>query len=278
MNKVNNNSNKSKDNLNIDTNKYSTSSNTGTGKKMVNYELTKSNEKSKGIVEAFGICTTNGITRNYNEDRVSVILNVMKEDASVDKELNDGPHCSYFSVFDGHGGNKCANFLRENLHKYILGDEYFPKDVERALQHGILKSEREFLLKSKSEYHGYDKSGSCAIVALFVDDKLYTANVGDSRSVISSSFGKVKKAITEDHKPGSTKESARIFKAGGDIYRSKIPFSIFNNNGLTSATGKKYGNKSALTNIFNSDYTNSLTNNIYSKNMHYGPERVIPGK
>lgn len=47
-------------------------------KKMVNYELTKSNEKSKGIVEGFGICTTQGISRNYNEDRVSVILNVTK--------------------------------------------------------------------------------------------------------------------------------------------------------------------------------------------------------
>ena len=91
------------------------------------YELTKSNEKSKGIVEAFGICTTQGILRNYNEDRVSVILNVMKhseasgEDNNTSKE-NTIPNSSYFSLFDGHGGNKCANFLRENLHQYILND------------------------------------------------------------------------------------------------------------------------------------------------------------
>lgn len=118
---------------------------------MVNYELTKSNEKSKGIVEAFGICTTQGISRNYNEDRVSVILNVMKhsEDGSTPNSMTSNresiiPHSSYFSVFDGHGGNKCANFLRENLHQYILNDSNFPTNCDQALRSGILKAESEF--------------------------------------------------------------------------------------------------------------------------------------
>lgn len=48
-------------------------------KKEVNYEVTKSHEASKGVVQAFGICTTQGIVRNYNEDRVSVILNVTRD-------------------------------------------------------------------------------------------------------------------------------------------------------------------------------------------------------
>lgn len=30
------------------------------------------------------------------------------------------PRCSYFGVFDGHGGNKCSDFLKENMHKYVL--------------------------------------------------------------------------------------------------------------------------------------------------------------
>jgi serine/threonine protein phosphatase PrpC len=26
------------------------------------------------------------------------------------------PKCSFFGVFDGHGGSSCAQFLRDNLH------------------------------------------------------------------------------------------------------------------------------------------------------------------
>jgi len=29
------------------------------------------------------------------------------------------PRCSYFGVFDGHGGNKCSDFLKENMHRYV---------------------------------------------------------------------------------------------------------------------------------------------------------------
>lgn len=34
-----------------------------------------------------------------------------------------------------------------------------------------------------------DKSGSCAIVMLVIDDKVWIANTGDSRAVISSNKG-----------------------------------------------------------------------------------------
>ena len=35
-----------------------------------------------------------------------------------------------------------------------------------------------------------DRSGSCAIVTLFVDDVCFTANLGDSRAVMSCDGGK----------------------------------------------------------------------------------------
>jgi len=29
------------------------------------------------------------------------------------------PKCAFFGIYDGHGGSTCADFLRDNLHKYV---------------------------------------------------------------------------------------------------------------------------------------------------------------
>jgi protein phosphatase 2C family protein 2/3 len=63
-----------------------------------------------------------------------------------------------------------------------------------------------------------DRSGSCAIVIVFVDDVCYTANVGDSRAIMSCSGGKYLASLSLDHKPGSSQEEQRITNAGGKIY------------------------------------------------------------
>jgi protein phosphatase 2C family protein 2/3 len=46
-----------------------------------------------------------------------------------------------------------------------------------------------------------DRSGSCAIVTLFVDDVCFTANLGDSRAVMSCDGGKFFIDLSQDHKP-----------------------------------------------------------------------------
>ena len=43
-----------------------------------NPEAVRQSEKNCGLVEAFAANTNQGIVRNYNEDRVSIILNVNK--------------------------------------------------------------------------------------------------------------------------------------------------------------------------------------------------------
>lgn len=76
--------------------------------------------KITGIVKAFAANTHNGLIRNYNEDRVSIILNILKP---VGKKLNyneNWPNCSFFGIYDGHGGCKCAEFLKEHLHTLII--------------------------------------------------------------------------------------------------------------------------------------------------------------
>lgn len=36
------------------------------------------------------------------------------------------PKCSFFGIYDGHGGAVCADFLRDYLHQFIIKDENFP--------------------------------------------------------------------------------------------------------------------------------------------------------
>ena len=79
-------------------------------------EKVKISHKNFGIIEAYAAITTEGIVRNYNEDRVSIILNIPKPSTYT---REDWPKCSYFGIYDGHGGAVCANFLRDNLHKNV---------------------------------------------------------------------------------------------------------------------------------------------------------------
>jgi protein phosphatase 2C family protein 2/3 len=46
-----------------------------------------------------------------------------------------------------------------------------------------------------------DKSGSCAIVALLVEKKIYIVNVGDSRAILSADGGNFCVNLSLDHKP-----------------------------------------------------------------------------
>ena len=68
-----------------------------------------------------------GISRKYNEDRVSIILNITK----------NGVKASYFAIYDGHGGSNCCDFLTQNLHQFIFNSKYFPTQPRQALLEGI---------------------------------------------------------------------------------------------------------------------------------------------
>lgn len=80
------------------------------------YESARHSAKSLTIVKSFAANTHQGTVRKYNEDRVSIILNIVKPNTYKGSYW---PSCSFFAVFDGHGGSKCADFLKDNLHNYV---------------------------------------------------------------------------------------------------------------------------------------------------------------
>src|SRR5947209_3494296 len=88
-----------------------------------NHEPTKCSVKRNGIVRAYAANTNQGLVRTYNEDRVSIILNIVKPE---NRKHENWPKCSFFGVYDGHGGHACAEYLRDNLHHYVIKEESFP--------------------------------------------------------------------------------------------------------------------------------------------------------
>jgi protein phosphatase 2C family protein 2/3 len=186
-----------------------------------NLDPTRRSTQESGIIRAYAVNTNEGLVRNYNEDRVSIILNIMQSGKGDDVNW---PKAAFFGIYDGHCGSNCSEFLRDNLHKYILRDENFPNDPVEALKAGFEKAEAEFLRTclTPDGRNLRDKSGSCALVLLFVRDRCYIANLGDSRAVMSLDGGTKTIDLSNDHKPCEEGEKNRILRAGGKIYKTQV--------------------------------------------------------
>ena len=168
------------------------------------------------------------------------------------------PLISYFAIFDGHNGDHCAEFLRQNLLQFIYTNPNFPKNIEKSIREAFIKADEEYLnnyslikddINSNMNYNlDYcNNSGSCGLILLLIDTKIYIANVGDSRCIISCNNGKIQRDVTRDHKPEFPYEKKRIYNNGGNIYRNET--------------------------IFQEDFLNKLNNKVL-----LGPYRVNPGK
>ena len=164
----------------------------------------------------YSVNTTNGLIRSYNEDRVSIVINIKRKS---DWKQTRWPNCSYFSIFDGHGGALCADFLKDNLHKMILENPNFPENPALAIEQGCAQAEHDFC-KFALKQTNIEKSGSCGIILLIIDDRVYLGNVGDSRAIVSENGGKVTSNLTNDHKPEEPHEKERIEKNGGKVMKN----------------------------------------------------------
>lgn len=87
-----------------------------------------------------------------------------------------------------------------------------------AIKRGLQLAEKTFIEQAQTK-NSLEKSGSCAILVLIVNDICYIANVGDSRALLCNEKGNKIVPLSLDHKPGSENERKRIVEAGGQIYQ-----------------------------------------------------------
>ncbi|RYQ93280.1 hypothetical protein Ahy_B09g099545 isoform B [Arachis hypogaea] len=124
----------------------------------------------------------------------------------------DGQTVAFFGVFDGHGGSRTAEYLKDNLFKNLSSHPDFIKDTKTAIVEAFKQTDVDYLNEEKG--HQRD-AGSTASTAMLLGDRILVANVGDSRVVASRAGTAVPLSI--DHKPDRSDERQRIEEAGGFI-------------------------------------------------------------
>lgn len=115
-----------------------------------------------------------------------------------------------------------------------------------------------------------DRSGSCAIVAFIIEQRIYIVNVGDSRAIMSCDGGNYCVNLSEDHKPNDENEQKRILANGGHVYQTQ-----------TITRGDTF--KQVQTITYQPGADNSLVcqqanQREENPNIIYGPYRVFPGR
>lgn len=237
------------------------------GKKIYNCNMLS--DSVQGKVYAYGLYSTQGSVRPYNEDRVVEYHTVLKSD--IGQEVN----LSFFGVYDGHGGQKCSKFLSKELHMALVDDPSLLKNPMITIRRHINELDTRFL-KNFQEFptnSEYQRAGSCLNVVLIIDDMCYVANVGDSRSILSANGGKTVFQLSKDHKPSDPSERDRVIDAGGKIYVSSIKQ-------MNSPSGFSLQRTDKI--VSKGDTIQGSTENAISViergGEAFGPHRVIPGR
>lgn len=161
-------------------------------------------------VKESGALSQQGTSRKRNEDRYAIEAN---------SSASSGEIVTYAAVFDGHGGDACADWLSNNFIKYVEKNWNDGNAPEAAITNAFLAADKR-ILEPKTGFMGLvgergiggAKCGATAAVAILYQDgqkrTLLTANAGDARVLLVQGGKSVQ--LTEDHVPDSEEERERI--------------------------------------------------------------------
>lgn len=176
---------------------------------------------------------TQQIPEDFKEkDRIAVIYhnaNDPIEDRYIINQINFR-NGKLLAVFDGHGGHQMAEYaskkIKENLEKFIEENKKKYKTNDEIIHKALIQTfetiEKEFYdLAIEAYKKGNGRSatvGSCALVTLVFDDKIFTASLGDSKarlfktSTSSKAGGLIPIKLSVTHNSDKQREQSRLFK------------------------------------------------------------------
>lgn len=133
------------------------------------------------------------------------------EDYHVAKFVQiQGHELGLFAIYDGHLGDSVPAYLQKHLFSNILKEEEFWVDPNRSISKAYERTDQTILSNSSDLGRG----GSTAVTAILINGKrLWVANVGDSRAVLSR--GGQARQMTTDHEPNT--ERGSIENKGGFV-------------------------------------------------------------
>jgi len=139
--------------------------------------------------------------RPDQQDTVTIIPN-----------FRDATTTHYVGLFDGHSGQRSAEYAASYLHVKLA--DALTETKERAVESLQLACRRTHQDIEAMKL----KDGTAALLMLVVGHRFYIAHAGDSRAVLASGGKAIQ--LSKDHKPEDLSERERIIKAGGFVAES----------------------------------------------------------
>ena len=139
--------------------------------------------------------------RPDQQDTVTIIPN-----------FRDATTTHYVGLFDGHSGQRSAEYAASYLHVKLA--DALTETKERAIESLQLACRRTHQDIEAMKL----KDGTAALLMLVVGHRFYIAHAGDSRAVLASGGKAIQ--LSKDHKPEDLNERERITKAGGFVAES----------------------------------------------------------
>ncbi|MBA2369458.1 MAG: protein serine/threonine phosphatase 2C family protein [Candidatus Protochlamydia sp.] len=147
------------------------------------------------------------------------------EDAEIAYHGNlaiGGQACPFdlFGIFDGHGGANVSAFVKEHIIQVFQMQILMQNMTSLNDEKKIYKALKETFLQL-DQMNTFLCEGTTATVAVLLGNKIWVANVGDSRTILVKRDGTVIQA-SEDASPDNIRFNRKITKLGGHVIGDRV--------------------------------------------------------
>ena len=158
---------------------------------------------------------------SYKEEPNSRFRSYMEDKGVVVENVNNISHNILFCLFDGHGGGEVSNFLQKNFPNYFK--EFLIKSSNN-ISPNLFTSLFPYI-DDKIKTSNFNQMGSTACTVFITKENsnrvLYSANIGDTRCIIISKNGAVKR-LSYEHRASEKDEQNRIIESGGIVFAGRV--------------------------------------------------------